>query len=474
MRLMPSRRGTALWVVLVAGLGVPALASLLARLLDATTAVAALVYVLAVVAAAWVGGIGAGVLASVLSFVGLNYLFTPPLHTFRVESTDDLVALFVFLGVSFLVGSLVARALDLRRRAERREEQARVLYGLLARLRAREPAGHILEIAVADVARVFEFEDVRIAVDDPPISRSAIDDGPWDATVVLPLRVGDRDIGRLDARGEVPPEHDAVVLRTFAGQLALVMESARIDEAARRAEVDAQSSQVRAALFGSVTHDLRTPLASIKASVTSLLDQDVRFEDAQRRELLQTILEETDRLNRLVANLLDLSRIRTGALVPAKVPVEAGELVDAVVARLRPLLGVRRVEVKVRDELPEVWADPVQMDQVLSNLVENAVKFSPPTSPILVTVARWQDGIQVRVADRGPGVAPDARERVFEAFARGDDEGASTGTGLGLAIARAVVSVHGGRIWLEETPGGGTTVVFELPGGAPEPASRTR
>ncbi len=125
------------------------------------------------------------------------------------------------------------------------------------------------------------------------------------------------------------------------------------------------------------------------------------------------------------------------------------------------------MNVKVRDELPELWADPVQMDQVVSNLVENAVKFSPPAGPIDVTVARWHGGVQVRVADRGPGIPADQRDRVFEAFARGDAEGASTGTGLGLAIARAIVSVHGGRIWIEETPGGGTTMVFEIPGGSP-------
>ena len=223
---------------------------------------------------------------------------------------------------------------------------------------------------------------------------------------------------------------------------------------------------MRAALFGSVTHDLRTPLASIKAAVTSLLDEAVAFDTGQRRELLRTILEETDRLNRLVGNLLDLSRIRTGALVAAKVPVEAGELVDGVVARMRGLLGDRRVELRLREDLPEVWVDPVQIDQVLTNLIENAVRFSPPGSPIAISVARWRDGVQVRVIDRGGGIPPEERERVFEAFARGEGAGPGS-TGLGLAIARAVVGLHGGRIWIEETPGGGTTLVFELPAGAP-------
>jgi two-component system sensor histidine kinase KdpD len=455
------------WRMALGGLLPPAAASLVGLALEASTTSASLLYVLAVVGAAWAGGIATGIVASILSFVGLNYLFTAPLHTLRVESSDDVVALGVFVGVSFAVGSLLARAVDHRRRAERGEEQARVLYGLLARLRARESPERIAEIAVTEIARVFGFDDVRIRVDDPPLERVAHDAEPWPAAFEVPLRVAERDVGRLEVRGREPDDEDAMVLRAFAGQLALATERARADEAARLAELDAQASQVRAALFGSVTHDLRTPLASIKAAVTSLLDADVPFDDEQRHELLRTILEETDRLNRLVANLLDLSRIRTGALVPAKVPVEVGELVDAVVARLRAVVAGRPFEIRVRDELPEVWADPVQMDQVLSNLIENAVKFSPPASPISVTVSRWQDGVHVRVVDRGPGIPPDQREAVFEAFARGDADGVQPGTGLGLAIGRAIVGVHGGRIWAEETPGGGTTIVFEIPGGAP-------
>jgi two-component system sensor histidine kinase KdpD len=451
----------------VGGVVAPGVASLVGLALEASTTSASLLYVLAVVAAAWVGGSVTGVVASVLAFVGLNYLFTEPLHTLRVESGDDVVALVVFLGVSFAVGSLLARAVADRRRAERGEEQARVLYGLLTRLRARESPERIAEIAAGEIARVFGFEDVRIRVEDPPFERVAHDAGPWEAAFEVPLRVAEREVGVLEVRGRRPGDEDAILLRAFGGQLALATERLRMDEVAHLAEVDAQASQVRAALFGSVTHDLRTPLAAIKAAVTSLLDDAVPFDDQQRHELLRTILEETDRLNRLVANLLDLSRIRTGALVPAKVPVEMGGLVDAVVERMRTLIEGRSIQVRVRDELPEVWADPVQMDQVLSNLIENAAKFSPPRSPISVTVSRWQDGVHVRVVDRGAGIPQDQREAVFEAFARGDADGVQPGTGLGLAIGRAIIGVHGGRIWAEETPGGGATIVFEIPGGAP-------
>ena len=361
-----------------------------------------------------------------------------------------------------------SRAATFRSSASRVGFFPRAYSSLLSRLRAREPVDRVVDIAVKEVAGAFGLEEVRVRIGDPAPEPA---EGPsgWEPSLVVPLRAGDRDVGVLEGRGPAPADEDAALLRAFAGQLALAIERARLDESARRAELDADASQTRAALFGSVTHDLRTPLASIKASVTSLLEEGVAFEEEQRRELLRTILEEADRLNRLVGNLIDLSRIRTGALVPAKVPVEAGSWWT----RWYGGCGVSSVNGASTCDCGRTCrrfgSTRCQLDQVLTNLIENAVRFSPPGSPIVISVARWRDGIQVRVSDRGSGIPPDERERVFEAFARGEGSGPG-GTGLGLAIARAVVTVHGGRIWLEETPGGGATVVFELPGGAPEAA----
>jgi len=262
---------------------------------------------------------------------------------------------------------------------------------------------------------------------------------------------------------EAPQDDDRAPLDACAKQVALAVERTRLDKQVEAARLEAETNQLRAAMFSSVTHDLRTPLVSIKAGVTTLLDEGVTLHADQRRELLRTILEETDRLNRLVGNILDLARVRAGALVPAKQPTAIDEVIESVLHRMKPALSRVRVRTAVRPDLPEVPVDPVQIDQVLSNLLENAARFTPPGGEILLSAAPWQRSVRVRVADQGPGIPADERDRVFEPFFRRDAGEARTGSGLGLAIARAVVLAHGGRIWIEGSPSGGTAVVFELP-----------
>ena len=206
-------------------------------------------------------------------------------------------------------------------------------------------------------------------------------------------------------------------------------------------------------MFSSVTHDFRTPLASIKAGVTSLLDRSVEHHPDQERELLTTILEETDRLNRLVGNILDLARIRAGALTPTRHEAGLDEIAEAVVARLAPRLDWVRVVLDIADDVPSVAVDEMQLDQVMTNLLENAARHSPPEGEIRLSVAPVDDSVVVRVIDRGPGITEDDRDRVFEAFYRGASSPDSPGTGLGLAIANAIVTAHGGRIWIEEAAG---------------------
>jgi two-component system sensor histidine kinase KdpD len=243
----------------------------------------------------------------------------------------------------------------------------------------------------------------------------------------------------------------------------LAIERARLGQEAAGARLEADASRTRAALFSSVTHDLRTPLASITASASSLLDEDVPFSNEQRQELLRTILEESQRLNRLVGNLMDLSRLRAGALTPSKDAIPFDELVSSVIGRLRPQLGGRPVKVQIREGIPPVPMDVVQLDQALTNLIENAMRFSPPGTEIAVTAVRWEDQVEVKVSDHGPGIPPDERSQVFDEFYRKDVGERRGGTGLGLAIARAIVIAHGGSMWVEGTPGGGTTVRFRLP-----------
>ncbi len=219
-------------------------------------------------------------------------------------------------------------------------------------------------------------------------------------------------------------------------------------------------------MFSSVAHDFRAPLETIRDGITTLLEAHAEHDDARERELLRAVLDETERLHRLLRNLLQLARVEAGALVPSKEPLAIDEVVRTVVERFEGHLGSGRVRMHVRDA-PPVPADRVQIDQVVTNLLENAIDWSPHGGEVTVAVAPWRGGVQVRITDQGPGIAPAERERVFEAFYRGDVDG-RPGSGLGLAIARAIVLAHGGRIRVEGSPAGGASVVFELPSVEPQ------
>lgn len=432
-----------------------------------STASAALLYVLAVTAASAVAGLRAGLATSVLSFLALNFFFTEPFHTFDVAKAEDLVALATFLVVSVIVGTLLSTVVVQRGRAERREREALLLQRFGTRLLAGEPPAEVLDSFANAVTELFPVArcEIRTELTSHPIVAERSGAGA-SAPTVIPMTALGREVGevRLFRLPHAPPStvEERSVIETFVGQLGLALEGMRLGEDASRARLEAETNRLRAALFSSVTHDLRTPLASITASVTSLLGEEAEFSPEDRTDLLETIRQEAERLNRLVGNLLDLSRIRAGALNPARSRASIEEVVESVVARLQPLLARHEVRLRLREDLPDIPIDVVQIDQVLTNLLENAVKFSPPSAPIAVSAARWRDAVEVRVADRGIGIPAEDRERVFEPFVRADHE-TTTGSGLGLSISRAIVESHGGRIWIEGTPGGGTTVVVELP-----------
>ena len=445
--------------------GIVTLAALLPT--DVPTTTAALCYVLAVVAAAVVGGMVAGLVASVVSFLALNFFFTPPFHTFAVEETADLVALAVFLAVSATVGTLLSRVLDQRARAERREREARLLNHLGSRLRNGEPAEDVLRSLAASLTELFDLTRCEITSD--RTGERVVAEGRSSTTATheetVPIAVMDRELGRIvvvtDGSRPALNAEERGVIRTLAGQIALAIEGARLGSEAEQARLEAETNRLRAALFSSVTHDLRTPLASITASVSTLLDEDRPPSDADRRELLETIDQEAGRLNRVIGNLMDLSRMRAGAVAPVTTPSAIDEAIESTIAHAAPMLKDHDVRLMLRDDLPEIPLDLGLIDQALTNVLENAARFTPPGRTITVAAARWHDGVQIRIADRGPGIAREDRERVFEPFVRGDD---STGTGLGLAIARAIVEAHGGTILLGDEPGGGTAAVIELPG----------
>jgi two-component system sensor histidine kinase KdpD len=464
----PSRRRA-----IVGAIVAPAVAVALALPLGAGhLATATALCLLAVVTAAAAGGRGGGLLASALSFLGLNFFFTEPRHTFAVHEASDLVALFVFLLVALIVGSLLSRALEERAKAERRAMEAQLLGQTTAKLSSGLPFATILDDLASTLLERFDLDRCEIAT--PNGVGEAASDRPGggdERSISIPLTAPSGSFGTLTLarRGHPFSMSDVDLLRTLAAQTALGIERASLDEEIRGARLDAEASQLRAALFSSVTHDLRTPLASIKASVSGLLGEGAHYDDAQLDEMLRTVLEETDHLNQIVANLLDLARMRSGALVPAKQSILVEEVLEAVLRRMRRALEGIPVRTTIRPDLPPVEADPVEIQQVLTNLIENAIRFSPTGGAIEITVARWRDAVQVRVSDHGPGIPAEERTRVFEEFYRRDAGAGRGGTGLGLAIARAIVLAHGGRIWVEGAPGGGAAILFELPipSGAP-------
>ena len=299
---------------------------------------------------------------------------------------------------------------------------------------------------------------------------------------MVPLKLGQRVVGVLRLSMEDDPRlfdierslgverershPDSAFFWSFVDQAASVIERERLRRESLQVEVLQRTDALRAALLSSVSHDLRTPLSSIKAAASSLLQEDVQWDDEARHSFALAIVRESDRLNRLVANLLDMSRIEAGVLKPEKEWYPLDELIHDVLGRMQPMFQGREVRTEIPDDLPPVELDYLQIDQVLTNLLENAMRYTPPGSPIDISVQLCEDSVMVSVADRGPGVPPSDVERVFDKFYRvlnTEKAARTTGSGLGLAVCRGLIEAHGGRIWVENRQGGGAIFRFTLP-----------
>ncbi|HYL43347.1 MAG TPA: ATP-binding protein [Ktedonobacteraceae bacterium] len=306
---------------------------------------------------------------------------------------------------------------------------------------------------------------------------------------MIPLKIGQRVVGvvRLviednpryftqENRLGVDPEHSnsaTAFFWTFLNQATSIIERARLRNESLQIELLRRTDELRAALLSSVSHDLRTPLSSIKAAASSLLQQDVKWDEESQRSFALAIEKEADRLNRLVGNLLDMSRIEGGALKPEKEWYPVDELIHDVLGHMQPLLQGRPVMTNLPDDLPPVELDYLQMDQVLTNLIENAVRYTPPGSPIELSARLDGEQMVISVADRGPGIpVAEDRERIFDKFYRvlgtQNKSARTTGSGLGLAVCKGLVEAHGGHIWVENRAGGGAIFSFTLPVGKAE------
>jgi len=419
-------------------------------------------YLAVVVAAAAIGGLGSGIVASVLGFLTFNFFFLPPYNSFVIGSSEDIVVLFVFLGLSVLISAALAQARERADAAESREAELAGLQELSAQLVALGAGAGSYDAVLARVAELFDFSSARLVLDEaaPPAKP------PARPGSVLSLSVGGRLLGHLVLGGDRPvlTEAEGRVLRAFSDQLAVVAERDRLSKAAVEAQVYKETDHLRRSLLAAVSHDLRSPLAAIKASVTDLLGDDAEHGPDDLREALESVNHETDRLASMIANLLDMSRIEGGTLRARLQGVDLGEVLSECVDRAMLRWPGLAISLSVEEGVAGVRADPVFLDRVGANLLENAAKAATEAgaSGIEVEACRDHGKVVVAVVDHGRGVAPALRNQLFFPFYQVDERNPRLGTGLGLAICKGFLAQMGGEIWVDETPGGGATFRFSL------------
>jgi two-component system sensor histidine kinase KdpD len=457
----------------------------------------AMLYLLAVVVVSLRFSYSAAILAAVLSVLAFDFFFIPPFYSFAVSDLSHIVTFAVLFVVAVVVSNLTKRVREQADSARDRERHTASLYSISREIGLTHSRARLLEVAAHHLRDVFA---VKVAIllpaeDDGMLEPALADEGtlarddkdmgvaewawlhqqpagagtdtlPLARALFLPLRGSRGRVGVValyaSPQSRLNDPEERHLLNAFVGLIGSAVERTQLAEEAQRATLRAETEQLRNALLSSVSHDLRTPLAVVTGATTALLDQSGPRDEASRRELLETARQEAERLNRLVGNLLDMTRLEAGALKVRKEPQPIEEVIGAALNRMEDRLRGRDIHTSVPRDLPLVALDPALIEQVLVNLLENATKYTPPGSPIDVSVNTSDDEVMVEVADRGPGVAAEDAERVFDKFYR-VREGEGGGVGLGLTICRGIVSAHGGRIWVEERPGGGALFRFTLP-----------
>jgi two-component system, OmpR family, sensor histidine kinase KdpD len=479
----------------------------------------ALIFLVLIVAIALFADRWTSIASSIAAFLLFDFFFVLPFYTLDVAAADHVLALVVFLGVATLTSQLVYRVRVRTVEALARGRQMTMLFELSQALIADVTVAGMLGAIVERVAEVLGtascailmLDDdhqivVRAAVGPPP----PIDDRDhaavalWameqrrpaglgerrrrfvrphgtrnqatprppipirsQASLYVPIGVSSRVSGVLFVSHADPgrrfSEDDQQLLLTFANQIALALDRVRLGEEATRAAVLTRSDELKSALLSAVSHDLRTPLASIKASATSLLQPDIVWSADDQRDLLVAIDEETDRLTRLVSNLLDLTRIEAGELRPQREWNDPEEVVRDTARRAQATLPRHVIQVDVPEGMPPALFDYVEIAQVLFNLIENAGKYAPQGTTIDVSCQLIDGAIEFAVADRGPGIPANEEARIFAKFYRMERQGGPRGAGVGLSICRGIVEAHGGRIWVEPRGGGGAIFRFAVP-----------
>lgn len=451
-----------------------------------------MLYLIAVVMAAVWWGRSPAIWASILGVACFDLIFIPPYYLFAVSDAEYLLTFLAFLGTGFVTGNLASRVREQARTAQRREAQTAAQYELS---RALANAAEISQIAEATVTHtekllvgqvalfLHEAGGLRLLAASPGLqiteheqavaawayersqpAGQGTDTLTGAAGLYLPLHSA-QGLGVLgvfpDNRLIIPEQQR--LLESFANQTALALERVRFAEKARQAQLLEETEKLQTALLNSISHDLRTPLATITGALSTMREEAPLLDEPARQDLLATAAEEADRLNRLVGNLLDMTRLESGALRLSRKPGDVQDALGVALAHLQQRLRHRMVNLFIPPDLPLVPMDFVLVVQVLVNLLDNADKYSPPEKPITVRAKMFAKEVQVEVADEGPGIPEAEQVRIFDKFYRVRQPDGAGGTGLGLSISKGIVEAHGGRIWAQNRAGGGALFTFALP-----------
>jgi two-component system sensor histidine kinase KdpD len=496
MHSSPGRNWIGYVIAFVGVASVTALYKLVVTEVNSTTVALSLLLVVLVAASAH--GLGSGILASVAGMLCFNFFFLPPAGTLTIHDPQNWVALFAFLVTAVIASQLSAAARSRARDAERRREEVWNLYQLSRAIIATPDSETAISSIARQVVEVFGFDycgvfvpgdrgdwqRLAIATDvnaygsftpeetrvnkafrlgEIELAESEGAEQELERTVVyVPLKVGVRSIGVMVIISSAL-EHGTA--EAIAGLVALALERARFLREVSRTEALRQSDELKSALLASVSHDLRTPLTSIRAAIDSLLQEETEWDPIALREFHLIISEEVSRLTRLVRNLLEMARIEAGELKPSKHWQSVSEILDNVLERCAGSIRNHSVNVVLDEHTPVVKLDSRLVAEALTNLVENAAQYSPPDSAIIVRARVEADELIISVTDHGPGIPPEETGLIFDKFYRGRHPArrVSEGTGMGLAIARGLVGAHGGRIWVESAPAQGATFTIAIP-----------
>jgi len=476
-------------------------------------------YLAAVVFAAVYLGRGPSMLTALLSVLAFDFFFVPPRYTFAVTDTEYILTFIGLFIVSVVISTLAVRAREQAEAARTRETETASLYAFSRDLASAVTLDEIVSIIVmhlgenfsrqiviflpengslelsgytpetlgdekdqrafshafthaADMPARFQLDESERAVaiwafeHGEPAGRDT-DTLPAAKVRYLPLKTSRGVVGVLgvqphDTTKHLTPEQRRL-MEAFANQAALAIERVRLADEAQQAKLQIETEQLRNSLLSSVSHDLRTPLAAITGAASSLMDEDNALAPMARHEMAQTIYEEAERLNRLLRNLLDMTRLESGALHVNKELQPLEEVIGAALSRLDEALADRVVNIQLPEDLPFVPIDSVLIEQVFINLLENAIKYTPSGSPIDLSATTDAGTMVITIADRGPGLPPGDEQRIFEKFYRARTSQNGSGVGLGLTICRGIIEAHGGHIWAENRSGGGAIFRFTLP-----------